>query len=84
MNPVKAIGLIVRLAVCELLLAEAVIVAVTLVAPCCDVATVNVALEAPAGTVTLETVADVELEAKVTTNPPVGALAVSATVPVLE
>ena len=76
--------MIVRLAVCELLFAEAVIVAVTLVAPCCDVATVKFAVVAPAATVTFETVAEVEFEPRVTTNPPAGAAADSVTVPVLE
>lgn len=46
------------------------------------VVTVNVALEAPAGTVTLAgTVAVAELEASDTTAPPVGAALVNVTVP---
>jgi hypothetical protein len=61
--------LIVSVAVDELLFAEAVIVALTLVAPCCDVETWKVAEVAPAATLTVEpTVAELEFDESDTVN----------------
>jgi hypothetical protein len=83
-SPVKAGGVIVNVAVAEVLLAVAVIVSVVLVATAV-VVTVNVPVVAPAAKVT-EVGRDVALlvSERVTTRPPVGATLERVTVPVEE
>jgi hypothetical protein len=81
-TPVKTVGVIVRLAVAELLPTDAVIVAEVDVATAV-VAIVKVAVFEPADTVTLlGVVALLLLEDRFTDSPPVGAAPLRVTVPV--